>query len=128
MAIQGRSVVIYRNGTAIAGTRVNNVNTKADLIKRSSPNTAEWDEYVVGMKNWTMRTGYLLAAQGDLADALRVGNTVSLVFGPTGQTVSTKKGLVGSAIVKEISIDSNIGNLAVGTFVFQGTGELAYRT
>ncbi len=125
MATLGKDIIIYRDGVAIAGTRSNEAESQADLVQKSSPNTAEWKEYVVGDKSWMMQTNFLLPAVSNIEEMLNVGNTYTLLFGATGQTGATKHGLAGTAILRQCRITATLGNLVQGTFVFQGTGELA---
>lgn len=124
MATHGKDIIIYRDGVAIAGTRSNESESQADLIQKSSPNTAEWKEYVAGDKSWMMQTNFLLPAVSNIEEMLNVGNTYTLLFGATGQTDATKHGLAGTAILRQYRITATLGNLVQGTFVFQGTGEL----
>jgi len=124
MALNGRLLTIYLDGQAIAGSRATKIESKADLIEKSSPNTAEYKEYVTGDKEWKVQVNFLVSAIGDLAALLVVGNTYTLVFGPTGQTGSSKSGLQGQAILQQYDIDSSVGSLIKGNFVFQGTGIL----
>lgn len=126
MATNGRLITVYQNGTAIAGTRSNDLDHTADLIEKRTPNTGTAKEYTVGQKGWQMTTNYLVPANdsSSLQKVLNVGNTYTLLFGATGQTDSTKHGLAGSAILRQVRITATIGNLVQGTFVFQGTGEL----
>lgn len=120
----GRNIIIFRDGEAIAGTRSNEVETRVDLVQKSSPNTAEFKEYVAGDKSWLMQTNFLVKNIIDITEALNVGETYTLVFGANPQQGSTKYGLVGTAILQQCRITATIGNLVQGTFVFHGNGEL----
>ena len=121
---KGRNIIIYRDGVAIAGTRSNESESQADLVQKSSPNTAEWKEYVAGDKSWMMQTNVLVPAVSNIEEMLNIGNTYTLIFGATGQTDSTKHGLTGTAILRQARITATLGNLVQGTFIFQGTGAL----
>lgn len=126
MATNGRLITIYQNGTAIAGTRSNDLDHTADLIEKRTPNTGTSKEYTVGQKEWQVTTNYLVPANdlSSLQKVLNVGNVYTLVFGATGQTGSTKHGLTGTAILRQARITATLGNLVQGTFIFQGTGAL----
>ena len=54
MAILGNNILIYRNGTAIAGTVSNEIQSGAELIEISSPTSGQWKEYIAGRKNWSI--------------------------------------------------------------------------
>lgn len=126
MATNGRLITVYQNGTAIAGTRSNDLDHTADLIEKRTPNTGTAKEYTVGQKGWKVTTNYLVPANdsSSLRQVLNVGNAYTLLFGATGQTGSTKHGLQGTAILQQCRITATLGNLVQGAFVFQGTGEL----
>lgn len=130
MATLGKNIIVYRNNTAIAGTRSNSLDHSADTIEVSNASVGSSKSYIAGQKHWDVTVNYLVPSDSntDLAAVLTVGTTYTLVFGATEQTASIKKGLYGSAILKQCRIDSSIGNLVQGTFVFQGTGALAQRT
>lgn len=123
----GRNIIIFRDGVAIAGTRSNEVESKADVVQKSSPNTAEYKEYVVGDIGWSMQTSFLVThIMTDITEVLNVGQTYTLVFGPHPQYSATKYGLKGEAILTQCKITASVENLIQGVFVFQGTGELTY--
>lgn len=127
--MNGKDIIVYSGGIAIAATTVNDISNAAELQPFSSPNTADYKEYRAKDKSWRIVTNYLVTSVSvALADLLKVGNTYTLVIGATGQTASSKQGLTGSAICQECRIVATNGNLCTGSFVFQGTGELSQTT
>jgi len=124
MAALGRTMILYVGGDAVAGTRTNRIESKAELIQRSSPNTATAKEFVAGDTEWSASAGFLVTLTPVFLTLLQVGNTFDVVFGATGQTSSTKSGLKGQAILQQCTIDANVDGLITGTFVFKGTGAL----
>ena len=123
--MNGKDIIVYSGGTAIAATTVNDISNAAELQPFSSPNTADYKEYRAKDKSWRIVTNYLVTSVGvALADLLKVGNTYTLVIGATGQTASSKQGLTGTAICQECRITATNGNLCQGSFVFQGSGPL----
>ena len=78
MAINGNNVLIYRNGTAIAGTISNEIQTGAELIEISSPTSGQWKEYIAGRKSWSVNVSYLILANNGVRDLLNVGSSYTL--------------------------------------------------
>lgn len=122
MAINGNNVLIYRNGTAIAGTITNEIQTGADLIEISSPTSGQWKEYIAGRKSWSINVSYLVLAYNGVRDLLNVGTTYTLKF--RGRNSSDATGVVGTGILKSCKITATKGNLVQGSFTFQGTSSL----
>ena len=123
--MNGKDIIVYSGGTAIAATTVNDISNAAELQPFSSPNTADYKEYRAKDKSWRIVTNYLVTSvSGSLTDLLKAGNTYTLVISATGQTGSNKQGLTGTAICQECRITATNGNLCQGSFVFQGSGPL----
>lgn len=121
MAQNGNNILVYLNGTAIAGTRSNKIHTDCETIEVTNPNSAEWRLFRAGRKQWTVNVGFLVLASTDARKSLNIGTTYTLQFRDRQGTVL----LSGQAIMKQCEIDFVRGNLATGSFSFQGSGELA---
>ena len=122
MAINGNNVLIYRNGTAIAGTITNEIQTGADLIEISSPTSGQWKEYIAGRKSWSVNVSYLILANNGVRDLLNVGSSYTLKI--RGRNATDATGVVGTGILKSCKITATNGNLVQGSFTFQGTSSL----
>lgn len=122
MAINGNNVLIYRNGTAIAGTITNEIQTGADLIEISSPTSGQWKEYIAGRKSWSVNVSYLILANNGVRDLLNVGSSYTLKI--RGRNATDATGVVGTGILKSCKITATKGNLVQGSFTFQGTSSL----
>lgn len=122
MAINGNNVLIYRNGTAIAGTITNEIQTGADLIEISSPTSGQWKEYIAGRKSWSVNVSYLILANNGVRDLLNVGSSYTLKI--RGRNATDASGVVGTGILKSCKITATKGNLVQGSFTFQGTSSL----
>ena len=109
------------NGTAIAGTKSNQLKTDCQMIEIANPSSGEWQQFMAGRKNWSVQTSFLVTAVADIRKLLTIGTTVTLVFRDRSNTSSVS----GQAIVKSCTIESTRGSLAHGDFAFQGTGELS---
>ena len=120
MAVLGNNLLIYSDGTLIAGTKSNDVVTECDLIGVSSPSAAEWKEFRAGRKGWSVTVNFLLALNTDVSALLTVGNSYTLHFFGGGTTL----GVYGDAICTTCRITATCGNLVQGSFRFVGNGEL----
>ena len=123
MALNGINIIIERDGSTIAGTRTNEIETGCEVIEVSGAMQGAWREYLAGRKEWKVNVGFLVM---DAAKArnypLQVGNTYLLsMFERSTETVYK---LEGYAILKTCRITASIGNLVQGSFVFVGSGEL----
>lgn len=121
MAINGNSILIYRDDELIAGTRSNEIQTASEMIEVSSPASGRWREYRDGRKEWSVTTNYLVGVVGStIKDLLTVGTRYNLTFKNRDQL----GGLYGNARLKLCRITATRGNLAQGSFQFTGDGEL----
>lgn len=124
MATNGNNILIYVGGSLVAGTRSDEIQTDAGLIEISSPDTGDWAAFIAGRKTWAFSQSWLLPAAADLSRLLQVGTTVTIRIVGRGESL----GLTGSAIVRTCKITNTRGNLANGSFAFQGTGPLTQET
>lgn len=122
MAIKGNNILIYSNGTAIAGTVSNEIQSGAELIEISSPTSGQWKEYIASRKSWSINVSYLLLADDGVRDLLNVGTSYTLKF--RGRNSADNTGVTGTAILKSCKITATKGNLVQGSFTFQGTSSL----
>lgn len=129
MAEHGINIMVYAGEGAstpslIGGTKSNDIQTDAEMIKKASSTQQSWDEYTVGRKSWTLNTSFLVVQTGHLSSIgsiLKVGNTFTLEWRKRGTAAAL---LYGTAFLKTARINSQLGNLVTGSFSFQGTGEL----
>jgi predicted secreted protein len=121
MAQLGNNILVFLNGTAIAGTKSNEIQTDCEMIEITNMTSAQWRQFVAGRKQWTVSTGFLVLAGADIKKLLNVGTTYTLRFRDrAGSNI-----IEGQAILKTCKISATRGNLATGAFSFQGSGELA---
>jgi predicted secreted protein len=121
MAQLGNNILVYLNGTAIAGTKSNEIQTDCEMIEITNMTSAQWRQFIAGRKQWTVSTGFLVLAGADIKKLLNVGTTYTLRFRDrAGSNI-----IEGQAILKTCKISATRGNLATGAFSFQGSGELA---
>ena len=122
MAINGNNILIYRDGTAIAGTVSNEIQSGVELIEISSPTAGEWKQYITGRKSWSVNVSYLILANTGVRDLLNVGTSYTLKI--RGRNATDATGVVGTGILKSCKITATKGNLVQGSFTFQGTSSL----
>ena len=120
MAQNGNNILVYLNGTAIAGTRSNKIQTECEMLEVTNPGSAEWKLFHAGRKQWAVNVGFLVLASTDARKSLSIGTTYTLQFRDRQGTVL----LSGQAIMKQCDIELVRGNLATGIISFQGSGEL----
>ena len=96
MATNGNNVLIYVEGSLVAGTRSDEVQSGCETIEIANPSSGDWRQFIVGRKEWSISQSWLLPAASDLGRLLQVGTTVTIRILGRGAA----KGLTGTAIVK----------------------------
>ena len=117
---KGNNILILIDGAAVAGCRANEIQVGGELIEIASPDTGQWRTFIAGRKEWSFTSGWLVTTHADLKRLLWQGRTVTVRI--IGRGDST--GLTGTAIVQQCNMNSNVGNLAQGSFSFKGSGPL----
>lgn len=120
MAINGNTIIVKRNGTAIAAVKSHEVTTQAELQEVASPTTGAWKNYITRRKEWSLNVNYLVAAVGNLTDLLQVGTQYTIVVCDRNNATSVS----GTAIMTTCKQTYTRGNLVAGAFQFKGTGAL----
>ena len=124
MATNGNNVLIYVNGSAVAGTRSNEIQTDGGLIEISSPDTGAWAAFIAGRKSWSFTSSWLVTTSTDLKRLLQVGTTVTIRIIGRGDSI----GMTVTAIITTCKVTASCGNIANGSFAFKGTGALTEET
>ena len=121
MAQLGNNILVYLNGTAIAGTKVNEIQIDCETIEITNTSSAQWRKFVAGRKTWTVSTSFLVLASADIKKVLESGTIFTLqIRDRQGSAI-----LQGQAILKTSKMSFPKAALATGSFTFQGSGELA---
>lgn len=123
MATNGNDILIYSDGTLIAGTRSNEITTNAETIEVSDASNSDWRKYIAGRKEWSVTVNFLLMSGNNVAALLAAGRTYTLNISKRVSGVSTTK-LTGSAIMTTCKITATKGNIIQGSFVFKGASRL----
>jgi predicted secreted protein len=122
MAINGNNIIVLTNGTAIAGTKSDELQVDCETIEIASSTDQGWAHYISGRKSWSLTVGWLVLANTDVRKTLLVGSSVTIKIKGRGDTDAN--GLSGSAIISKAKITAIRGNLATGSFQFVGNGPL----
>lgn len=125
MAAKGNDIIVFKNGTAIAGTRSDEITVGCETIEIASATSGSWREHIAGRKNWSVTVNYLLPYRFMVHDHLmQVGNTYTLIIKPHDDDASVYY-LTGTAILTQCKITATKMQLIQGTFTFLGSSELS---
>ena len=124
MALNGNNILVYLNGTAIAGSTTADAQNTVDLVETGSPlSSGQWKQYIKKRKTWSVTVNYLVLQYSGVRDLLKVGDSYTLKI--RGRNSSDSTGVSGTAILKTCRITAQRGNLVQGTFQFQGNSSLS---
>ena len=121
--MNGNDIIIKLNGTVIAGTKSNEINTSCDTIEVASPDQGSWKDYIPARKEWNITTSFLLAQTSNVQSCLNIGTKYTLTICKNENGGTTY--LTGDAILTSYKITATKGNILNGSYTFQGCGELA---
>lgn len=122
MAILGNNIIVYMNGTAIAGTRSDEIQVECKTFDISSGTDQDWTHLLAGRKSWSLTAGFLVLANTDVRKLLLTGTKVTLKI--KGRNESDSNGITGQAILRIGKMTFSRGTLAQGSFQFAGDGPL----
>lgn len=130
MAINGNTILVYKDSTLIGGTKSNSISTTGDLDEVARPGQGQWKCYDPGRKGGTIQIGYLVLADSALGvasgsgirDLLQVNERFTLSF--KSRVSGGDAGVSGIYILQSVDIQSARGNLVIGTFKFVLDGAL----
>lgn len=120
MAFNGNNILVYRNGTAIAGSKSSELITSAGKIEISSATESMWREFIADRKEWSISLNYLVVGESGITDVLKAGNTYTIKIADRNEDYI----LQGYALCTICKQTYTRGSLVQGSFQFQGTGEL----
>lgn len=122
MAVLGNNIIVLMNGTAIAGTKSDEIQVDCETIEIASATDQAWTHFISGRKSWSLNVGWLVLANLDVRKVLLAGSVVTIKIKGRGE--SDSNGVTGAAILKTVKITATRGNLAQGSFAFVGNGPL----
>ena len=119
--MNGKEIIILKNGQAIAATKSDEIQVGCETIPISSPSDGAWTAAIAGRKSWAITVGFLVANISNVFDSIEmVGNRFELII----QNSSGSNYMWGYAICTTFKVTATKGNLVQGSFAFQGTGPL----
>lgn len=119
--LKGNDIIIMLDGVAIAATKSDEIQVGCETIPISSPSSGDWTAAIAGRKSWSITVGFLITGMPKVFDGIdMVGTNVSLRIKYRSGTVWEE----GSAICTTFKVTATRGNLAQGSFAFQGNGPL----
>lgn len=130
MATKGNNIIVYwkigNNWTAIAATRSNEISVSSEKIEISDPSQGSWRKFISGRKEWSLTVNFLVmnigSGDASVQDLIKVGNTYDVQF--STNDANRTGGVAGSAILTQAKITATRGNLAQGSFTFEGISAL----
>ena len=117
--IHGKDIIIYEGSdepVAIAASKSCTIDKQAGTVETSSPASGTARSYASGRTDWVCTMNNLVLSVKD--NMLRVGETYFITMGVRGSSTDT---ITGYAICTECNITGTVGNLAQGSFRFQGS-------
>lgn len=117
MATLGNIIIVYNGDTPFAATKSDHIQCGCEKIEIASPDTGQWADFIAGRKKWSLTVDYLVSQMQDL---LNVGTVYTLKI-----QIDRYNYVSGKALLETCDIQSSVGNLAKGSFKFQGKGALS---
>ncbi len=114
-------IVLSRGTTPMGSTAVksHDITTSADTIEKASATQKDWREYIAGRKGWSVNMSYLVSV-AKIQWELLVGDTFNVTIADRNFNYR----LTGTAILETAKQTYTVGNLAYGSFVLKGSGQL----
>ena len=126
--MNGKDLLIYRNGSAIAAAKSCDIKTSCKTEELSnygiSGTANQWKRVIAGERSWSVSVSTLVtSALTAKAELLNVGMSYTLTM-RTSLNTSTIV-MAGDAILTTFHVTAKVGNLIKGSFTFTGTGPLS---
>lgn len=119
--IQGRSVTIKdASGAVIAASKSCDIEYSCETIETASISSGKARNFIAGRTSWSISLSWLVMNVS--SSMLKVGQTIQIQIANAQDDTDY---LIGTAICTKCKITANVGALAQGSFVFQGTGDLS---
>ena len=120
----GRDLILRDsyNNVLLAASKSIEITIDTELREVAASNTAGWREYKAGWKKWSFQVSTLVSSsQLDNAPVM-VGSGYYANFTLNNSTNSI---VSGYCICTQVKVTDQKGQIAKGTFVFQGSGPLS---
>ena len=113
--IKSNELRIYVDGSIISGEVTSGLSFRHDLTEVTTKPTSGFKEFTTGQKSTTFNFDGIFSSFSDL---LEIGNTYDVRIG------TIHRGLVGRAIMQDLSIDAGTNDSIKFSGVLELTGEL----
>ena len=126
MAELGKNIIVTANNKVICGTKANSIQCGCETIEIADANDGSWVHRVAGRKSWSVTVNFLMVAASsgntavNIRSLLNVGTTYTLII----KSSASGDQVTGSAILKSMDVQGAVGNLATGSWKFEGNGAL----
>lgn len=120
--LKGKDLLIYADGQVVAAAKSCRISMDRDTEEVSSPTAGRNKAFRAGRKEWSVSVSTLLTSV--YGSILRQSQTVRLSFVVAG---SASDRMTGTAIVQRVEVTAAMGRLALGSFIFKGSGKLEYQ-
>lgn len=120
----GRDLILRdsNNNVLLAASKSIEITIDTELREVAASNTSGWREYKAGWKKWSFQVSTLVSSsQLDNAPVM-VGSGYYANFTLNNSTNSI---VSGYCICTQVKVTDQKGQIAKGTFVFQGSGSLS---
>ena len=112
----------------IAAAKSGEIQTECGTIEiaSSAQRDWEWNNFIKGRKSWSVTVNFLMVAASsgntavNIRSLLNVGTTYTLII----KSSASGDQVTGSAILKSMDVQGAVGNLATGSWKFEGNGKL----
>ena len=129
--IRGENMVIIVSGKAVGCARTCSLNTKVNIIGKSTVGSGFWKEYKGVSKEWSLTSdGLAKISDGtnntfkELTDIKNAMDPVVVGFTVTDRSSNTYN-QYGLAIIVELNASGSVNNIGVYNVTLQGTGEIS---
>ncbi len=122
MAELGKNIIVTANNEVICGTKANSIQCDCETIEIADANDGSWVHRVAGRKSWSVTVNFLISGNTavNIRSLLNVGTTYTLII----KSSASGDQVTGSAILKSMDVQGAVGNLATGSWKFEGNGAL----
>ena len=120
----GKDLVLKNasNGTILYAAKSIEITIDCEMVEVAPQNGSGWREYIAGWKKWSFQVG-------TLASSSQISNAPSMIGATYYAKFTTSDGrsefLGGDCVCTQAKITDTKGQIAKGTFVFQGKGVLS---
>lgn len=126
MILHGRNILVHSGSTAIAAARSCKVNISTDRLERRSLTSGRYRLYAPGRYTWSVSVDQLVTSVADRFDDFGEKVRLNIYVRNEYGVLSTAR-LTGYAYIERSELAATRGDMARGSVVFRGTGNIEWR-